>query len=63
MCSRNPMEVNFSEDVRSTVEKHGRDLRIQGRYVPEKELLASYLEGKYGNAYDFDQSDRLHVEF
>ncbi|PMD44857.1 hypothetical protein L207DRAFT_551817 [Hyaloscypha variabilis F] len=60
---RNPMEVNFSEELRGELERWGRDLVIQGRYAPEKEAEEKYLEGKFGNAYDFDQRDRLDVVF
>ncbi|KAE9375242.1 phytanoyl-CoA dioxygenase family protein [Stipitochalara longipes BDJ] len=60
---RNPMEVNFSEELRGDIERWGRDLVIQGRYVPEKQVEERYLQGKFGNAYDFDQRDRLDVVF
>jgi hypothetical protein len=60
---RNSMEVNFSEELRGDIERWGRDLVVQGRYVPEKDLEKSYLEGKFGNAYDFGQKDRLDIEF
>jgi len=60
---RNPMEVNFSENLRGEIERWGRDLVVQGRYAPETEIEEKYLEGKFGNAYDFDQRDRLDVEF
>lgn len=63
MSFSNPMGVNFSKEVRGTLERYGKHLRIQGKFVPEEKLLGSYLEGKYGNAYDFDQRDRLDVEF
>jgi hypothetical protein len=55
------MEVNFSEELRGEIERWGRDLRIQGRYFPEKQVEESYLKGKFGNAYDFDQEDRLDL--
>lgn len=57
------MEVNFSEELRGEIERWGRDLVVQGRYKPEKEIDEKYLEGKFGNAYDFDQQDRLAVNF
>jgi hypothetical protein len=60
---RNPMEVAFSEDVRGVLDTNGRDLKVHSTFVPEEKLLGSYLEGKYGNAYDFDQRDRLEVQF
>lgn len=60
---RNPMEVNFSQELRGELEQYGKDLKIQGRFLTEEKLLGTYLEGKYGNAYDFDQKHRLEVEF
>ena len=60
--SRNAMEVNFSENLRGGIERWGRDLVVQGRYKPEKEI-EEYLRGKFGNAYTFDQKDRLDLAF
>lgn len=57
------MTINFSEDLRADIEKHGSDLQVQATFSPEEEVLATYLKGKYGNAYDFDQKDRLDVDF
>jgi hypothetical protein len=57
------MEVNFSEDVRGIIERWGRNLVVQGRYKPEKEIEEGYLAGKFGNAYDFDQRHQLDVTF
>lgn len=42
---------------------HGKDLQIQGRYFKEQEILDTYLNGAYGNAYDFNQQDRLDMAF
>ena len=57
------MEVNFSEDMRGILETKGRDLNVHSKFVPEETLLDTYLEGKFGNAYDFDQRDRMEVQF
>jgi hypothetical protein len=57
------MEVSFSNDVKGTLDKHGKDLRIQGKFMPDGNLLGSYLEGKFGNAYNFDQRDKVDVCF
>jgi hypothetical protein len=56
------MEINFSEKLRPQLESH-RGLQIQGRYMPEQKIVDTYLGVKYGNAYDFDQIDRLDVNF
>lgn len=55
------MEVIFSEDLRKEVETYGKDLQVQARYIPEKEVEGGYLKGAYGNAYDFDQTDKLDI--
>jgi hypothetical protein len=57
------MEVSFSEDVRGILGTKGMDLDVHSKFVPEKTLLDTYLEGKFGNAYDFDQRDKLEVQF
>lgn len=57
------MEVNVSEDLREEVERYGKDLQIQAKYLPEKEVEDEYLKGAYGNAYDFDQKDKLDIKF
>jgi hypothetical protein len=56
------MEINFSEELRPQLESQRR-LQIQGRYMPEQKILDTYLKGAYGNAYDFDQKDKLDVDF
>lgn len=56
------MEIKFSEDLRPQLASH-HGLQIQGRYMPEQEILDTYLQGAYGNAYDFDQKDKLSVDF
>jgi len=61
-CTRNAMEIKFSEDLRPQLASH-HGLQIQGRYMPEQEILDTYLQGAYGNAYDFDQKDKLSVDF
>ncbi len=61
--NRNAMEVSFSENLRVEIERWGRDLLVQGRYKLEREIEEEYLRGKFGNAYDFDQKDRIDVAF
>ncbi len=53
------MEIKFSEELRGVLEMHGKDLQIQGRYSKEKDILDTYLNGAYGNAYDFNKQDWL----
>ncbi|PVH89095.1 phytanoyl-CoA dioxygenase family protein [Cadophora sp. DSE1049] len=56
---RNAMQVDLSEELRGEIEKYGRGLKVQARYLPEREIEEKYLKGAYGNAYDFDQKDKL----
>jgi len=57
-CS-NAMQVEYSEDLRSTLMGYEKDLQIQSTFFPEDEIMKRYLNGGFGNAYDFDQQDRL----
>ena len=42
-------------------EKTGLD--IAATYVTEKALLSGYLSRSFGNAYDFDQAERIQGVF
>ena len=55
------MQVEFADDLKPMLEE-GQDLQIQGSFFPEKDILGRYLNRGYGNAYDFDQQDRLEEE-
>jgi hypothetical protein len=58
---RNAMRVNFAEELKPELEDSG--LMVQATYKSEKDIEETYLNGAYGNAYDFDQEDRLDVAF
>jgi hypothetical protein len=53
--------VEFAEELRPILEEYSPVLQIQSRLLPEKDILERYLNRGYGNAYDFDQQDRLPV--
>jgi hypothetical protein len=55
------MEVEFAEDLRQMLDEYHSDLQIQSTFLPEKDIMERYLNRGYGNAYDFDQQDRLAV--
>ena len=57
----NAMQVEFAEELRPTLEEYNPVLQIQSTFLPEKDILERYLNRGYGNAYDFDQQDRLPV--
>lgn len=60
---RNSMHVTFAEELKPVLEEFASELQIQGNYVPEQEVLDTYLKGAYGNAYDFNQQEPLDVAF
>lgn len=57
------MHVEFAEELadRLTAEKTG--LHIAATYVTNEQLLRNYLNRPYGNAYDFNQSERIEGVF
>ncbi|KAG9230252.1 hypothetical protein BJ875DRAFT_162296 [Amylocarpus encephaloides] len=60
---RNTMEVDFSEKLKPILQKAGSSLQIQAKFVPERQVIDGYLSHGYGNAYDFDQRDRVEGVF
>ncbi|KAF2494558.1 phytanoyl-CoA dioxygenase family protein [Lophium mytilinum] len=63
MGDRNPMRVEFDEELREVLESAGGDLQVQGVFMPRAELEERYLKRGFGNSYDFDQQDRLEELF
>ena len=59
---RNAMNIEFADDLKLMLEEEGRDLQIQGTFLPGDDILAHYSNLCYGNAYDFDQQGRLEQE-
>ena len=55
------MQIEFAEELRPILEEYSPVLQIQSKFLPEKDILERYLNRGYGNAYDFDQQDRLPV--
>ncbi|KAI9689429.1 MAG: hypothetical protein M1822_010080 [Bathelium mastoideum] len=60
---RNPMRVAVDEGLKPILERDGGDLQIHSNFMPAAAIRESYLKGKFGNAYDFDQMDRLEDLF
>lgn len=56
------MQVEFAEDLRPVLDDYRSELQIQSTFLPEKDIMERYLNRGYGNAYDFDQQDRLVVD-
>lgn len=53
------MMVEVGEDLREEFDPKKTGLPISATYVPSEELLKNYLNRPYGNAYDFDQVDKI----
>ncbi|KAF2829118.1 phytanoyl-CoA dioxygenase family protein [Ophiobolus disseminans] len=56
---RNQMQVEFADDLRVQLTPEKTGLQIAATYVPSQQLLRNYLNRPYGNAYDFDQVDKV----
>jgi hypothetical protein len=57
------MEVEFANELAERLTPEQTGLQIAATYVPEEELLRNYLNRPYGNAYDFNQMDRIDGVF
>jgi hypothetical protein len=60
---RNQMTVEFAEELEGklTLEKTG--LQVAATFVTNGEIEKNYLNRPYGNAYDFDQTDKFEGVF
>jgi hypothetical protein len=57
------MEVEVADELREQLSPEKTGLQIAATYVPSQHLLKNYLNRPYGNAYDFDQTDRIEGVF
>jgi hypothetical protein len=53
------MQVEFANELRDRLTPEKTGLQIAATYVPVEQLTKDYLNRPYGNAYDFDQVDRI----
>jgi hypothetical protein len=53
------MNVEFAEGVRERLTKEKTGLDVAAIFAKDEEVLSNYLNRPYGNAYDFDQVDRI----
>lgn len=58
---RNPMTVEFSQELEPLLREYADVLQIQSTFVTEEEIMDRYLKRAFGNAYDFDQMNRLQI--
>ncbi|KAI7778756.1 phytanoyl- dioxygenase [Diaporthe eres] len=52
---RNPMRLQFGEDVRDLLAGLESQMEIPVDWVKNEKVLGSYLQREFGNSYDFDQ--------
>lgn len=53
------MQVEFAEELADRLPYEKTGLQIAATYVSSEHLLKSYLNRPYGNAYDFDQTEKI----
>ncbi|KAF2430034.1 hypothetical protein EJ08DRAFT_589763 [Tothia fuscella] len=56
---RNTMQIEFADELGPELSREKKQLQIQSTLIPESEVLRSYLNRPYGNAYDFGQEDTV----
>jgi hypothetical protein len=57
------MEVEFAEELKDRLTLETTGLQIAATYNTGADVLKTYLNRPYGNAYDFNQADRIEGIF
>lgn len=57
------MDVEFAEALRERLSTEQTGLHVAATFVSEEALLSNYLDRPHGNAYDFDQVDKIQGVF
>lgn len=57
------MSVEFSEELKDQLDPEKTGIDVAASYVTKDELLKNYLNRPFGNAYDFDQIDKIEACF
>jgi hypothetical protein len=57
------MQVEFANELKDRLDPNRTGLQVGATYVPTNQLLRDYLNRPYGNAYDFNQVDRIEDVF
>lgn len=57
------MVVEFAEGLRERLTKEKTGLDVAATFAGDEEVLRKYLDRPYGNAYDFDQVDKIEGVF
>lgn len=53
------MEVEFAEGLRERLSRERTGLEVAATFTSDADVLKGYLNRPYGNAYDFNQVDRI----
>jgi len=54
-------EVELSDDLKDQLDPQKTRLEVAAPYVTKEQLLKSYLNWSFGNAYNFDLSDKIET--
>ena len=57
------MEVEFAEGLRERLTKEKTGLEVAATFASDELVLQAYLNRPFGNAYDFDQVDKVEGIF
>lgn len=57
------MNIEFAEELRHQLSVERTGLEVAATYVSQAQLLQDYLSRPYGNAYDFNQTDKVEGVF
>ncbi|KAI4623872.1 hypothetical protein J4E80_003684 [Alternaria sp. BMP 0032] len=60
---RNSMEVELAEELAERLSPEKTGLQTAATYVSSEQLLKNYLNRPFGNAYDFDQTEKIDNVF
>ncbi|KAF3037389.1 hypothetical protein E8E12_008172 [Didymella heteroderae] len=60
---RNQMDVEFADGLKEQLDVARTGLEAAATFVPEDQLLRHYLNRPYGNAYNFNQADKIEGVF
>jgi len=57
------MTVEFAEELKEKLTPEKTGLEIAAIFVKGEDITKNYLNRPYGNAYDFDQVDKIEGVF
>jgi hypothetical protein len=57
------MTVEFAEELKGRLTPEKTGLQIAATFVKNEDIMKNYLDRPYGNAYNFDQEDKIEGVF